>query len=452
MPLDIVVRTATSEPVEDGSTLEVSSGGFYLTALAKLPRIIRNQDARVRLELVPADLGADISHLPDRIGIRILRQSGVVWDSVTLPLEMAALSRELVNWRPRDPDFEHTAANIIVFGPVASGKSSLINSMCSLWKQASEQVALVLPGKHPVTSATKYIKEHRGFAFLDTQGAEEQNYLNFEFPFLLYGVLPFEYKVTWGITDISAVVDENEQTANARQIHSCIFVVTQSSRHLHRSDLMVLKMRQFLHEARDAGLSPLLAVTHMDEIPRSEGQAVRESLAGLFSICPADVFLVNNAPDPTTYGVKPGFAHEKVIYQLIMAALNKAEDFMKIVKEGEILAAEEALRREHDGVVFTPLSAETTMLMMIESETKQLMEPREPEAPRQREIEREILLPNEPENRKQEKWRQVEEEGAVHKDDDFGDGLPGPLVIGVGVAVALVFAVAVSYFHPGRLF
>lgn len=356
------------------------------------------------------------------------------------------MTLDLTGWRPQVLGLEeHHPATLVVFGPIGHGKSSLINSMCSLWKQASEQVALALPSSHRVTLHTKHIQGQPGFAFLDTQGCEEQNYLNFEFPFLLMGVLPQDYQVQQGIADLSAVVDQHEETADTRQVHGCIFVVRQSFRHLQRSDLMVMKMRQFWHEARDTGLLPLLAVTHMDEVPRSEARAVRESLAALFSIGPADIFLINNAPDPTTLGVKPGFSQEKVIYQLLLTALGRAEEFMRAMREAE----EEMLRR-------APVVEEEEVVMeQLEQES-------------QKKEAQEEVIPEEKEDGTQEV--EILEKGGLrtaaptlpaptppkpHPDDDHADGDDGgdsdktdlgptSIVFGVVAVLALVSVVVFS--------
>ena len=217
-----------------------------------------------------------------------------------------------MQWKPKVEGYDATKANLIIFGPVGQGKSSLINSMVSLWYRTSQQVALALPSAQRVTTKTAYFTEHAGFGLLDTQGSEEKNYLNSEFELLLKGALPYGHDVVQGTADMAELVKQNEATAKSRQIHSCIFVANQSCRYLTKDDKLIMKMKQFMKNAKDSGLSPILAVTKMDEVKEDEVKQVQDEIVKLLEINPSEVFLIYNDPDILKNGNKPEMKYEKV--------------------------------------------------------------------------------------------------------------------------------------------
>jgi len=229
---------------------------------------------------------------------------------------------DIANWRPAITT--HEKANILVFGPAGAGKSALINSIFSLWYETYTSTASAMDSDDHVTLESAFYQEQQGFAFLDTVGLSDNNYLNSEFNNILNGALPVGFKINESKNMNSAIM-KTIDTMKDREIHAVIFVIPQGWRGFVKSQPdKIKKFREFVQYAARLKLAPLVAVTRYDEVDLSERPNLKKEFKSITGIGERDIFLIDNSDREIK-----DFQCEKSVYQLLRKALDYSNQFLK---------------------------------------------------------------------------------------------------------------------------
>ena len=170
------------------------------------------------------------------------------------------LAEDLITWAPKGCDEQK--ANILIFGPVGHGKSTLINSFLSIARKALEEYAISHSTSTHVTVETAFISsELHNFRFMDTFGLTRELYNQSILDSIVNGTMPLGLRVD-DTRDLRELSKQHAATAHRRMIHAVIFVA--SFRFSMDDDNYLFKTKGYVNGFRRYGLTPLLAMTHSD--------------------------------------------------------------------------------------------------------------------------------------------------------------------------------------------
>lgn len=241
------------------------------------------------------------------------------FNPVALPSVLQRLKEDLFNFKFPD----NKMFNILVLGPRGSGKSSLLNSVVSLFKE-TVTFPFDMHNKQAFHDSTTYkedeeITKPQKLRIMDTLCLFD--YLDKDLSYFLNGRVENDFTMS-NFKNIEAAAKSIDDVSNEeRKIHAILLVVSQHAL-LVQKDLDYISKN--LKTITDAGHSPIIVVTHMDESDYSN-EEIKQKISEAFGCSPSSVFPHAN--------YIPGGEKNQLIdtstYNIIREALYTAYNFMK---------------------------------------------------------------------------------------------------------------------------
>jgi len=312
LQLQIAINNLGNSEIVAGSLLEIRGGEFFEKVIKVLNKIPYGKRKTVEIVLRPTG-NATIETLPEEIQAEILHPQTLVPYFSThsgFQVEIAHMVGDIAFWKPLVPNREK--ANILIFGYVGAGKSTIINRSFSLWYRSFTSPAAVLfNGDAHVTTQNHFYDGQPGFRFLDTVGLANYNYRDQEFSNIVKGA---KVSIATASSTSSSVSVRYSDPELGDEIHACIFVAPQGDR-LAPSTLS-RKLLGFIEAAVELNLIPILAVTKIDEASPREYDQIRQTFHEQTKIPKRDIFLLDHSPKSEKL-----VSAEKETYRLLARAL-----------------------------------------------------------------------------------------------------------------------------------
>jgi len=296
--LEIKNISLSMNDIPAGARIQVTGGIFYEPVLILLTDPIPlNRSKAMNFFLVPTG-NAELHTLPDAISVKLFVKSVQIFSRDTgFEIEMVRYVKDLAEWKPKPPI---DSVNIVVFGIMGAGKSTLINTLHFLWDRALQEVAVAWGSDSHVTLDNQLHKATHGFGFLDTRGLTMQNYLAHEFDDLIQPLLP-------------------------RKIHTIIFVATFGDSF---SSETMARLSGFISKAAQKSYSSILVVTRLDDADadeRNESQfmKIKKRFSQKTGMSTTNIFCIDNS-NPQ----EKSLSKDKILYGILMCALENANNYI----------------------------------------------------------------------------------------------------------------------------
>eukprot|EP01118_Nematostelium_gracile_P004525 TRINITY_DN152_c0_g1_i1.p1 TRINITY_DN152_c0_g1~~TRINITY_DN152_c0_g1_i1.p1 ORF type:complete len:685 (+),score=163.59 TRINITY_DN152_c0_g1_i1:128-2182(+) len=288
LSLRIKVTNRSRETIPE-LLIDFHKGYYYGYAGADIPALPRGDTNTAQITFKPLP-NSNEDLFPERLQYTATTKDGKVWKG-WVSLATA--------WIAGDFIFDHPI-NILVFGRIGSGKSSLITAIMDLFKvdrKRSETNVMVANkgGAHVTTSYEMYpiahylkedhpmermLKRHIKINLFDTWGSTDTTYKALRLDEFLYGKVPLHYE----LPSKEAPLPIHFKTQPGLIIHAAIFVVPIQI----NEDPEYLKIfNQHIEDATRLGWKPLLVITNADQISSADRiqkdaeRIVKSTLLGL---------------------------------------------------------------------------------------------------------------------------------------------------------------------------
>jgi len=243
-------------------------------------------------------------------------------------IRFRSLIGDPIRWKP--PSSKLKRANILVFGWAGSGKSTLINTILSLFAKEYQEVAPTLGLVEHCTLDTQFYDPEKNntidqkvqFAFLDTPGLTNETYANSEFGLVLKGLLPEGIKLVGNTDNLDEVATKNKETAMEREIHAVINVLPQGAQ-VNDQSLECLKS-YVASQASIFGITPFLVVTHADEVPKQDLPELKNIFSKKTGVSVSNIAVINNGLEGKGDFTRENFERDRELYHTLTTALQLA--------------------------------------------------------------------------------------------------------------------------------
>lgn len=231
-------------------------------------------------------------------------------------------------WKPKVLGYDE--ANILVFGEVGAGKSTLINSLISLFSREFKDPAISLKdhSSHITQFLAPYETTNMRIRLIDSMGLEFKQ--NEPERFVLSHILEGRYPFGKQFRESSAMdVSQDKEENQEREIHGCIVLLSKGFfSTFSERDGSYEVLKKHIGELVNRNLNPVVAVTHAEKLSDSSITKLVETVERVTGIHRDRVFCIdNNTPR------SKGLAKEKVFFTLFQMILNSVESYMKFIQD-----------------------------------------------------------------------------------------------------------------------
>jgi hypothetical protein len=240
--------------------------------------------------------GANISTLTGKTTVRLESKGSTIKQTTFHTSDMRSYLQDL-----KDLNAHGEALNILVYGIMGTGKSSMIHTlmtMLSLKDAITQHVAVVRGGSdHGTTTLRKHELEGLNTSLWDSWGLSDENYKNSELTAIVNGFLPSHWKMHRAMDskENQAAIMQNLNTSKFRRAHCVLFFIPASFAEDNPEQMEVAK-KQF-DAVTNMGLNPIVVVSRGDELasdlrddpmmklPSAQTQQLPQPAQHLNSVC-----------------------------------------------------------------------------------------------------------------------------------------------------------------------
>lgn len=297
--LKLRLKNEGREVIPAGSLIKFTAGDFLVKDNVKIQQAIHPQqqiDLNIHLAVTAE---ANFKTLPEFIDMSIVdpNDSPIFTEHDRIRLSTEHLVGSLVNWQSPDPDIP--VANVLLFGCIGAGKSSLINSVLTSLSSEVQQTAVVGGSEDHVTSTLARFRLWNipgipkvRVNLWDTWGLTATNYHSEFVKLLLRGAFAngFHMKERFVLRE---AIEHDLALGNVgeRSMHAALVVVPQG---ITADSNLATSMKAAFKDMGEHGLNPVVVVTHIDERSPEEYPSLRKQIADLFRISENRIYLVQN--------------------------------------------------------------------------------------------------------------------------------------------------------------
>ena len=321
--LRIEVRNIGNVEVIEGSRLVIEGGSFFPRYAEVIEKAIMPGDTRILLVELKPTRDASVFALPEFLDLRVYKpQSDRPLGNARFPVRLSDFIAESLKWQPPVPGFNE--ANVLVFGELGAGKSTLINSLVSLFSKTFQDPAISLGGQagHITTFLAPYETPNKRVRLIDSRGLKfernEEDVL-YHLPSILEGRYAFG-------KGSSRELGQNEDDNRQRTIHACILVLSKgffSTFNEGQGSYEIL--REYINNLVAHNLHPIIVVTHAEKLKDSDITNLSKTAELKTGVHRDRIFCVdNNNPRDKA------LAKEKGLYSLLSIVLSSCDSHMKL--------------------------------------------------------------------------------------------------------------------------
>lgn len=327
-----------SEKAFPGGRLWVKPNSFIQLDSCAVPAI-RSLNGNVRVELVFHTNRVHIDAIPTIVQMELKDTAGTVVWAGNLHQKMSFFLEPLITLAADVRPF----ANILLFGLAGSGKSSFLNSACTLVDTSDVPLTpagVAQASGHVTKEVFRYAmnKYNQNFniQFVDCWGLTPDTYNDQSLDMLLSGELPTGFKSSQELKDPAvlerlAAFNASKDPAD-RVIHAILFFVPQAMINDPAQAGPRQRLKVFYQRLASANYQPLVVISKIDEISKPfldnplgtypEVEALRQKASAGLGVAPKDIcFNLNYFQH-----AEKVFDIDRLNYRIMREALQRARD------------------------------------------------------------------------------------------------------------------------------